>query len=104
MAIIYSQTFLVQHDLDGSSAAFGPQPGFIFVVKGVDVVCGNTLGVVTLEGPAGQAIWANDFSNAIGFAYASYRGSYVLEPAEVAFVTTNAAMDVSVWGYNLTLP
>lgn len=104
MAAVYSATFFEEHDLVGDGASVGPQPGFLWVVKGVDVVMGNPAGAVVLLGPAGQAVWANSFAGIIGFAYASYRGSFVVTTPETILVNTDAAMDVSVWGYNLTLP
>lgn len=104
MAIVYSATFFEEHDLVGNGGAVGPPAGFLWVIKGLDVVMGNPVGAVTLIGPAGQAVWANSFAAVVGFAYASYRGSYVVYEPTTVFVSTDTAMDVSLWGYQLTLP
>jgi hypothetical protein len=101
---VYSRTFIALHDLSGSSIPFGPPPGFVWVIRGVDAVNGELLNNVLLKGPAGQVIWANSYSGTVAFAYASYRGRYVLEAAETATLETTAALDVSVWGYELSLP
>lgn len=101
---VYSATFFEEHDLDGQGGAVGPPAGFLWVLRGADVVCGNSLGLVTLQGAVGS-VWANDFAGSpVGFSYGSYRGRYVLYPGTVLFFTTTAAMDVAAWGYQLTLP
>lgn len=101
---VYSWTFLVQHDLDGSSATFGPLPGYVAVVKGVDAVLGTLdIGNIQLLGAAGQVVW-QDGAATPGLHYFSYRGGYVLFPDTEAWIETTAAMDVSVWGYMLAGP
>jgi hypothetical protein len=101
---VYSWTFFEQHDLNGDSPAFGPLPGYVAVVKGVDAVLGGiTLGNVQLVGSAGQVIWTAS-AITLAPAFENYRGGYVLFPGETAFVSTTAEWDVTVWGYMLVGP
>lgn len=101
---VYSSLFFTQHDLDGDGAAVGPPAGFIWVLRGVDCVFQGAAGAVFVANSAGAAIWSNSFLAAVGLKYASYRGRYVVEPTETLFASTSAPMDVSFWGYTLTLP
>jgi hypothetical protein len=104
MATIYSHTFYEIHDLVGDGAAVGPPAGFLWVVRGLDCVNGAPENNIQLVGPAGQLVWANQFITPLGFAYASYRGRFVITTPETLFVRSTAVIDVTVWGYQLTLP
>lgn len=92
------------HNLSGDGLDVGPPPGFLWVIRGVDVVNGEALNEVQLLGPSGQLIWANGFVTSIGFDYASYRGRFVVNAGETVRLQTTKSMDVSMWGYQLTLP
>jgi hypothetical protein len=104
MARIYSQTFVQAHDLSGTTGPLGPDAGFVWIIRGVDVVNGEALNEFQLLGGGGQVIWANGFAATVGFDYASYRGRYVVESGDFIKLSSTAAIDVSVWGYNLTAP
>jgi hypothetical protein len=104
MASVYSSSFIELHDLSGTSPAFGPPPGFVWVIRGVDVVNGELLNNILLKGAAGQVVWAHSFGGTIAFDYASYRGRYVLEEGLTAVLESTAAIDATVWGYQLSLP
>lgn len=104
MSAVYTIAMYQVHDLSGTGVDFGPPVGFAWIIKDVDAVNGEALNEVQLHGPAGQVIWANSFGGTVGFDYASYRGRAVLVFPDVAHVETTAAMDVSVYGYQLSLP
>lgn len=104
MSQVYSIRMYEMHDLNGAGAFVGPGAGFIWVIRGVDAVNGELLNNVQLLGPSGQLIWANAFGGTVAFDYASYRGRFVLNPGEQVRLQTTERMDVSMWGYQLTLP
>lgn len=104
MRQVYSIRMFEQHDLTGFSFSFGPPAGFAWVLRGVDVVNGELLNNINLEGPSGQLIWAKSFGGTIAFDYASYRGRFVINPGETVRFHSTAAIDVSAWGYQLSLP
>lgn len=82
----------------------GPPPSNLWVIRGVDCVNGEALNEVQLVGPSGQLIWAAGFITSIGFDYASYRGRFVVNEGETVRLQTTKSMDVSMWGYQLSLP
>lgn len=104
VAQIYSQTFLQAHNFSGDSSELQPTAGFIWVIRGLDVVNGEALNNFMLKGAGGQVIWVAGFAAPVGFDYASYRGRYVVEPGEYVTIHSTEALDVSMWGYNLTTP
>lgn len=104
MASIYSQTFVQAHNFSGTSSPLGPSAGFVWVIRGVDVVNGEALNFFGLKGAGGQLIWAKSFATPLGFDYGSYRGRYVVEQGDTVTMQSTAALDVSIWGYNLTAP
>lgn len=104
MGRIYSETFLQAHDFSGTSSPLGPTAGFVWVLRGVDVVNGEALNNFRLLGAGGQVIWVAQFATPIGFDYASYRGRYVVEDGDTVTISSTAALDVSIWGYNLSSP
>lgn len=104
MAQVYSVAIYEVHNLNGNGPSLSPGPGLKWVIRGVDAVIGGaSLGNVQLIGGAGQVVWT-DSSIALAPSYLSYRGRYVVDQGVSFFVATTAAMDVSVWGYALTLP
>lgn len=104
MARVYSQTFLQAHDFSGDSEPLGPSPGFLWVIRGLDVVNGEALNNFMVKGGGGQVIWVAQFTAPLGFDYASYRGRYVVESGDTITISATEALDVSIWGYNLSLP
>lgn len=104
MSLVYSETFLQAHDFSGDSGPLSPTAGFVWVIKGVDVVNGEALNNFMLKGAGGQVIWVAQFAAPVGFDYASYRGGYVVEPGDFVTISATDALDVSIWGYNLTAP
>lgn len=104
MSQVYSIRMYEMHNLSGAGLDVGPGPGFLWVVRGIDVVNGEALNEVQAVGPSGQVFWANGFVTSIGFDYASYRGRFVVNELETIRLQTTKSMDVSMWGYQLTLP
>lgn len=101
---VYSHTFYEQHDLSGDGPELGPPTGFVWVVKGIDVVYQGGPATFTAVTSGGVVFWANSFDTPLAFQFASYRGGYVIEPETFVFMSAAAEMDVAVWGYQLTLP
>jgi hypothetical protein len=101
---VYSTTFYEQHDLDGDGPNLEPPAGVVWVIKGIDVVYQGGPASVFAITSANVTLWANSFSTPLAFQYASYRGGYVIEPSTFIFMRAAAGMDVTVWGYTLTLP
>lgn len=104
MAFVYSTTFYEDHDLDGDGPVLSPPAGSLWIVRGVDSVLKDDAGAINVLGSAGECFWANSFGAVVGFAYASYRGRFVIGPDGSFQVQTDVAMDVAVWGYQLALP
>jgi hypothetical protein len=104
MATVYSQTFLQAHNFSGASSPISPDAGFLWIIRGVDVVNGEALNNFMLKGVGGQVVWVAQFAAPVGFDYASYRGRFVVEPGDSITIEATAALDVSIWGYNLTVP
>lgn len=101
---VYSQTFLQAHNFSGASAPLSPTSGFAWIIRGVDVVNGEALNNFMLLGGGGQVIWVFESAAPLGFDYGSYRGRYVVEPGDFITIQSTKALDVSIWGYNLSVP
>jgi hypothetical protein len=104
MADIYSTLFFAAHDLNGSSPDLGPAAGKLWILRDLDCVNGEFLNNVLLKGSAGQVIWAHSFGGTIAFDYASFRGRQVIAFGQTCSISTTAAMDVTLSGYELTAP
>lgn len=104
MTQVYSIAMYQVHNLSGVGEDFGPPEGFRWVLRGVDTVNGEALNNVMLKGAAGQVIWVSAFSTPLGFDYASYRGRHVIDFPDSNHFETSEAMDISAWGYQLSLP
>jgi hypothetical protein len=104
MATVYSIVMYEQHDLDGDSGDLVVPEGFVWVLRSLDVVNGSPLNFVALKGSVGQLIWVNSFATPVGFDYASWRGRQVVQPGEVLSVQSTAPADVTLSGYQLSLP
>lgn len=104
MSAIYSKTFVQVHDFSGTSGEFIPPAGTVWILRGLDVVNGEALNEFQLKGAAGQVIWTFSGSTPLGFDYFSYRGRYVVEDGSFFTIFSTKALDVSVWGYELTAP
>lgn len=104
MALVYSVRFCAIEGLDGS-AAFTVPEGFVWVLRDLDAwYVGFLSNTIHLTGSAGQAIWGNAFAGAEQPQYASWRGRQVLNTGESFGVNSAQATDITVSGYQLTLP
>lgn len=79
--------------------------GFVWVLRDFDVVYSGTFGSSTrLIGNKGQTIWFNEFQGGDVAQYASWRGRQALFPGDQFQISSVAPTDVTLSGYQLTLP
>lgn len=104
MANVYSIHMYAAHDLSGVGPDRGPAAGHLWIARDLDVVNGEAVNFVALVGSLGQLVWCNSFATPVGFDYASWRGRYVIEYPNTIHLETTAAADVTLSGYDLTLP
>lgn len=106
MTNVYTTTFYVIHDLVGDGAPVGPpaDANYVWVIASIDVVIGNEISSVQVIGSAGQAFFSFGTLEPIGYVYGHYDGRYVLYPGETMYATATVAADVTIAGYQLTLP
>lgn len=104
-AIVYSECFFAEHQLDGSQSITA-DAGYTFVVRDVDVFCaaGVSAGLFVI-GSNGQTIWAwaHDISTqGSGFDTGQWRGRQVIGENDLLKISTTGPLDVTVSGYRLT--
>lgn len=104
MATVYSILVQASIGLNGTLTLTVPA-GYKWILRDFDVYWGGgaIAKTVYLRGTAGQAIWFNGFAIG-GGQYASWRGRQVINPGKTCAIVTNDAMDVTLSGYQLTLP
>jgi len=105
VATVYSKSFVQYEGLDGTETV-EPLAGYIDIIRDVDVYANNT-GVSPIHfrliGQSGQTIWlfqVDPDTNASGH----WTGRQVMDAGVAWSVETDAPMDVSVSGYQLSLP
>lgn len=101
---VYSVLMFQEHDLSGDSVVLTPPAGKLWVVRDIDVVNGELLNNILFFGALDQVIWAHSFGGTIAFDYASFRGRQVIQPGGTCRFHSTAALDVTMSGYELSLP
>lgn len=102
---VYSIHIYAAVGLSGSSPSLGPPAGFRWILRDLDVTySGLLVSSVRLIGPLGQTIWLNAFAGLSQPEYASWRGRQVVDFPDSVTLTASQPSDVTLSGYQLTLP
>jgi hypothetical protein len=105
LATVYSKQFFAVEGLTAGVYSYVP-PGYVHVLRDVDVYYnypGSLTGKFYLVGDNGQTIVSYTFVIASGVSTFQWRGRQVINSVMEIYTDGNA-MDVSVSGYELSLP
>jgi hypothetical protein len=108
VATVYTERFLVVQGASGTNdPAVGPPEGFRWVLRDIEVFCGNQIGTTdwSFYDHQEQAVfWAGQASEEIR-TWAQWTGHMVFDyPGAISFNIVGGNADVSMSGYSLRLP
>lgn len=99
---VYSTQLVSLQGLNGTHSA-NPPSGFVWVVRDIDAFYnGLVVSSIHVIGDNLQTFWYNGFAAGGNPQYASFRGRQVLKT--LLRVTTDQSQDVTISGYQLSLP
>jgi hypothetical protein len=104
MAAVYSVKFFELHGLNGVSSVTVPA-GHNYIVRDLDVYCDNSGagGTFFFKGNQSQTIWHLSLA-AFATTDGQWRGRQVFPAGQSFSVVADTNSDVTVSGYDLTLP
>lgn len=105
MPQVYSDILLEQVGLVGSATTV-PDPGFLWVVRDIELYWNPTAGIESscfFIGDIGQTFFFNQFTIVGGERWGSFSGRVVIKDSLTATIS-GQAVDVTVSGYKLSLP